>query len=166
MQGRPKASLELRFTPSVELLSDVRKFIGVFYEQVLGDAEAASRLALTTHELLENVVKYSTDGETRTCLDVEYLPKPRVTIRTYNRTSPENVAVLERLFGNMRSAGDPVAYYRQVAHAATGASASKAGLGLARICAEADMVLELEVGPEGIMIQGHVDLEGAASSRP
>ncbi|MDB4993022.1 MAG: hypothetical protein JWM74_454 [Myxococcaceae bacterium] len=165
MHARPKASIELRFTPNVELVSDVRKFISVFYEQVLGDAEAASRLALTTHELLENVVKYSTDGETRTCLDVEYLPKPRVTIRTYNRTSPDNVAALERLFGDMKSTGDPSAYYLQVAHAAARGPVSKSGLGLARICAEADMILELEVLPDGIMIQAHVDLddlEGAA----
>jgi hypothetical protein len=162
MQARPKASIELRFTPNVELVSDVRKFISVFYEQVLGDAEAASRLALTTHELLENVVKYSTDGETRTCLDVEYLPKPRVTIRTYNRTSADNIAALERLFGEMKSAGDPSAYYLRIAHAAARGPASKSGLGLARICAEADMILEFAVVPEGIMIQAHVDLEGAA----
>jgi hypothetical protein len=162
MQQRPKASIELRFTPNVELVSDVRRFIMVFYEQVLGDAEAASRLALTTHELLEYVVKYSTDGETRTCLDIEYKPNPRVTIRTYNQASPTNIAALEQLFAEMKNADNPSAYYLAAAHAAARGPASKSGLGLARICAEADMVLELVVGADGVMIQAHVDLEGAA----
>ena len=162
MNARPKASIELRFSPNVELVSDVRKFISVFYEQLLGDADAASRLALTAHELLENVVKYSTDGETRACVDVEYLPQPRVTIRTYNRASPDNVAALERLFGAMKASGDPSAYYLEVAHAAAQGPASRSGLGLARIRAEADMILELAVLADGVMVQAHADLEGAA----
>jgi hypothetical protein len=162
MQVRPKASIELRFTPNVELVSDVRRFISIFSEQVLGDAEAASRLALTIHELLENVVKYSTNGGTRTCVDIEYTPNPHVTIRTYNRTSPANIAELERSFAEMRAAGDPAAYYATVTRRAEADPASKSGRGLARICAEAHMLLDFAIVPEGVMIEAQVELEGAA----
>ena len=41
----------------------VRRFVGEFYERVLGDADITSRLVVATHELLENAVRYSVDGQ-------------------------------------------------------------------------------------------------------
>ncbi len=49
--------IELRFSPSPELIPVVRRFVSAFYERLLSQADAASRLALATHELLENTCK-------------------------------------------------------------------------------------------------------------
>ena len=58
------AFIELKIQPSVELVSIVRRFVTAFYDEIIHNADATSRVALATHELLENAVKYSTDNET------------------------------------------------------------------------------------------------------
>lgn len=57
MRPGSDASVELTFAPSLELIPVVRRFVSAFYEELLSHADAASRLALATHELLENTVK-------------------------------------------------------------------------------------------------------------
>src|SRR5215813_14153780 len=90
--------IELRFSPSPELIPIVRRFVSSFYERLLSHADAASRLALATHELLENTCKYSLDGISSLHLGVA--PRPdgtEVSIRTWNRCSErdrDNVAAI------------------------------------------------------------------------
>jgi anti-sigma regulatory factor (Ser/Thr protein kinase) len=66
------ASFELNFRPNVALVSVVRRFVTEFYQRFLSDADGTSRVALATHELLENAVRYSKDGETTIRIEVEH----------------------------------------------------------------------------------------------
>src|SRR5947209_8429255 len=66
------AYFELNFRPNVALVSVVRRFVNEFYQRFLSDPDATSRLALATHELLENAVKYSKDGETTIRIELEH----------------------------------------------------------------------------------------------
>ena len=82
------AYVELNFSPNVRLVGTVRRFVSEFYAQVIGDGEIISRLAVATHELLENAVRYSMDGNTTARVSVKNQPGAfLVTIDTKNRAS-------------------------------------------------------------------------------
>ena len=63
MDTRPY--FHLVFRPNIKLVSTVRRFTGEFYRRVLVDQDLASRLALATHEMLENAVTYRTTTRPR-----------------------------------------------------------------------------------------------------
>jgi anti-sigma regulatory factor (Ser/Thr protein kinase) len=130
---------ELSFNPSFELVSIVRRFVEDFYVRVLGDAEKTMRLAIATHELLENAVKYAADGDTRLCVQVrEHEGECEITVLTRNRATPDHLATLRSYVEEMNTASDPFAYYQQrMRQAARQSELSQ--LGLARIHVEADM---------------------------
>jgi hypothetical protein len=145
-----KAYCELRFRPNVELVSTVRRFVASFYVKLL-DGEATERLALATHELLENAVKYSSTGETAIRIDIESCHPPRVCIRTWNQASPQHRAQIVEAFRQSSEARSPFSLYqRLIERSATRASGS--GLGLARVQAECDMELSYRLDDDQVCI--------------
>lgn len=144
------ASFELTFRPNVRLINVVRRFVSDFYDQVIGDADTVSRLALATHELLENAVRYSADGETRVRIDVDP-GDGTLTIRMANRAEPAHRAALTELLAEMEGAPDAMDHYctlmRRNAKRKDGS-----GLGLARIHAEAEMSLGCEMSGDRVTI--------------
>jgi hypothetical protein len=151
------ASVEIRFSPNADLICAVRRFVSTFYEDVLGDAALASRMALATHELLENAVKYSIDGETRTLLEIISEPRPVVSVCTWNRAAPEDISRLEEIFREMARQPDAGAYY-QDAMRRTATRAEGSGLGLARVQAEAEMALSCSIDAGLVEIHGEIRL--------
>jgi hypothetical protein len=147
---RDKPSFELTFRPRVELIPIVRRFVSSFYGGVLGDPDATSRVALATHELLDNANRYSADGETT--LRIEVSPEIDVRIRIWNRTARAHVESLQERFAEMDRFPDPLAYYlhrmAESARRRDGAS----GLGLARLLAEAEMSLSFELEGDRVCI--------------
>jgi hypothetical protein len=138
---------ELAFQPSVALTSLVRRFVSEFYAHVLRDPDLVARLALATHELLENTIKYSVDGESVLRVAIERASGV-VTVHTSNRSDTGHIDSLRGRFAEMNAAADPFAFYqtllRRTAHEKNGS-----GLGLARIRYEGEMDLALEVeGPD------------------
>src|SRR5437660_1066565 len=69
---------ELTLRPNLELVATVRLFVESFYHRTLSDEELSGRLAIATHELLENAVKYSVDGETSLRIEIGPPSVPRV----------------------------------------------------------------------------------------
>jgi hypothetical protein len=141
--GKLKGSFDLVFRPSIDLISVVRRFVQEFYEEVL-HVEAGSQLALATHELLENAVKYG-DGETRLSIEVTQEGEgSAVLVRTVNRTVTRHVERIEGLFAEMTRTGDPFTFYQAMMRKSL-ATPNESGLGLARIAAEADMRITHEL---------------------
>jgi hypothetical protein len=136
------ADFELRFSPSVRLVSKVRRFVMGFYEEVLGDLgpEVAHKIALATHELLENVKKYSSAPSSRLAIEVRTEPSGarEVAIRTWNQATADQMAALREIFSGIDAAQDRQSWYRQLMLQPS-KSADSGGLGLGRIMAEADM---------------------------
>ncbi len=135
-------SFELLFRPSTDLISVVRGFVVDFYARVVDDPDTAHRLALVTHELLENAAKYSTDGEA--ALFVELDPAgDAVTVRTANRATEARIAVLRNTFAEITAASDAQTLYLTAMRRSAEKVSGSGGLGLARIWAEGDMRLRL-----------------------
>jgi hypothetical protein len=149
--GSP-ALFELTFEPSFELVPDVRDFVESLYLRILNDADLSGRLAIATHELLENAVKYSSDGATS--LRVEVVPDAEaraIMVQTRNRADDQHVATLRGYLDEMRASGDPTGYYYQrMRRAARDASVSQ--LGLARIQCEAEMQLSCTIEGDTVTI--------------
>lgn len=145
-------SFELAFRPNVELISIVRRFVSDFYDRMVDDADAVSRMALATHELLENAVKYSSDGATS--LSITFAPsEPQsvVSIRLVNRASPEHIEALSAIFDEMKVYDDPFAHY-QVVMARSAKRKVGSGLGLVRVRAEGEMTMSHSIEDDRVTI--------------
>lgn len=150
----PAASFELRFYPNAELITVVRKFVDNFYANVLGDKDVSSRVAITTHELLENSAKYSVDGEVRLWVQID-AKHSRAIVRTTNRAAPEQIERVRACFEEIEHAPDVREYYTEMMRRSAQRKSGWGGLGLARIWAESDMTIRLSVNGEEVEI--HAD---------
>jgi len=137
------------FRPNIKLISTVRRFTEAFYDEIIDDREMSERVALATHELLENAVAYAVDGETSVRVEVhpEYL-----AVRTWNRANPERLAELKEMIDALHASDDPDRYYQAMMEK-TAFRNDGSGLGLARIRAEADMTITYELDADQVCIE-------------
>lgn len=132
------AHLQFDVAPDLEFVSVARRFVAEFYKRLV-DADGVSRIALAAHELLENAVKYSIDGEATIRIDVDLASPRTVRITIRNRADAQDIAAIREILDGVSSAENPFAYYLQLITTRAKVLEGSAGLGLARICAEADM---------------------------
>lgn len=156
-------SFELTFRPNVELISIVRRFVSDFYDRMVDDPDTVSRVALATHELLENAVKYSVDGATSLSITFEPgEPESLISIRLANRASPEHIASLSAIFDEMNAEPDPFQHY-QVVMARSAKRKVGSGLGLVRVRAEGEMRMSHSIEDDRVTILAQANV---ASRRP
>lgn len=146
----------LTFRPNIKLVSTVRRFIGDFYRRILNDVDLSSRLALATHELLENAVAYAAEQETSIRIEIE---GDQLIIKTWNRTTAERMASLKKRIDNLREIEDADTYYQQMLVSSL-KQTDTSGLGLARIRAEADMKLSYEIEGDKVCIRASAPIVG------
>lgn len=133
--------LQICFRPTVATINEARRLVAALYTPLVSDADIAQRVAMTTHELLENALKYSMDGTTVLRIELSHEKGPRtITVETRNQISAERKAGLTEVFEEMRRFGDANEFY-QYAMKRTRTIRHGSGLGLARIWAEAEMEL-------------------------
>jgi len=138
-------SMFLRFQSDVNMVPSVRRFAADFCASFLRDEDGVSRVALVAHELLENAAKYALERETTFAIELlsdQGGVGPHVQIRLSNRASPENIALLRRMIADM-DANEPLQHYLELMRRTLPSTDS--GLGLARIRAEGEMSLSLDV---------------------
>lgn len=159
-----EASLKLDFRPSVDLVSVVRRFVSDFYSRILVDPDAGSRIALAVHELLENTLKHSIDGETSVTIDVDQIGESSaIVIASSNRAAPENMQQVSSLLDEMGRSMDPLVHYLELLHR-NARRTDGSGLGLARIRAEGEMSMRYSINADRITIfaETQAQLRGAA----
>jgi len=160
MPTQGEAHFELIFRPSADLVAIVRRFVSDFYDRILSSADTVSRLALATHELLENAVKYAVDGVTTLCIIVDRRGEENgISIRISNRAAESDIARLTNLFAEMTAAPDAFEYYQAVIKRAA-REPDGSGLGLARVRCEGEMTLTLMVQGEMVSIVAQATIEG------
>ena len=154
METRP--FFHLVFRPNIKLVSTVRRFTGEFYRRVLVDQELASRLALATHEMLENAVAYANDEETAIRIEIE---GDLLSVRTWNRAAQDRIDEIKASIDEVMSAPDADAYYQnQMTRAAKRTDGS--GLGLARIRHEAEMNLSYVIDKDKVCVRAVAKIIG------
>lgn len=152
----------LSFRPNTALVSSVRRFVADIWESWL-TPELTSQVALASHELLENAVQYSSDGETEVHIEIEMLGNGQtVCIRTRNAASPENLDVLRAAFAELQAATDPDAYYQAMMRR-TAKRTDGSGLGLARIRAETGLSMSLDIADDQVSISARIETKALGS---
>ncbi len=131
--------IAIDFRPEFRLVSTTREYLDQLCGRML-DPDVTFRLTMAAHELLENIVKYSSDGRGVVEVRLEMRNAVRyLVVSTKNRASAENVAKLSALVRELVAAPDPEAVYDDMIRFS--ASREGSGLGLARIRAEGHMQL-------------------------
>lgn len=153
------AYVELNFSPNVRLVGTVRRFVSEFYAQVIGDGEIISRLAVATHELLENAVRYSLDGNTTARVSVKNEPGAfLVTIDTKNRAAEEKIGTVRKALDDLAKAEDAEKYYQTLMRASAKRT-DGSGLGFGRVRAESGMPVTYEVVDDVIHVRARARFE-------
>jgi hypothetical protein len=149
---------ELTFGPTMVLILLVRQFISDFYDRLL-DREGGQMVAMVTHELLENALKYS--AEDKATLAIEVVPEGanrRVVIKIRNRSSEEHIRPLQALLDSMQRHPDPMEHYVALMRE-TSKRKEGSGLGLARLRAEAGMDLRLDLDGSDVCLTAQCLIE-------
>jgi hypothetical protein len=147
-----RASVQLYFEPSPGLVTGVAKVAADFCRLALEESETAARLHLAIHELVENVVKYSSNYELSLDIEFERLDGQTVLkMTTTNRTNPESLERVVKLLTDIKNADDPVAFYDRLVRAAAPQKVGS-GIGLARIRAEAELDLDFSVDGDQLKV--------------
>jgi len=146
-------TLEMSLQALPERVWAIRKFVEAYYEVVLDDPDLLDRMAMATHELMENAAKYA-NGD-RSQLSIAYEPDrepPCLEIAVTNRVSPENVRPLADLVDRLSRTDDVQQLYIDMIRESAKRNEGS-GLGLIRIRAEGDMTLQLEAKDDHICIR-------------
>ena len=133
--------VRVAFSPCLRHVSAIAQLVGDLCRRELQNAEATDQLHMAAHELAENIAKYSTASEVS--LEIELVETDgafAVEIRTRNYTSPGRLADVARRIHELALAEDASAHYERLLEESLGRE-GVSGLGLARITAEAGLVL-------------------------
>jgi len=149
--------VEMKFSPSIELIDLVRRFIADFYHRLTADRVLRDRLAVATHELLENCVRYSTDGEAR--VRVEVSPEHRLVITVDNDAQPGHLDALRKIIEEMNGHEDGALAFYRVLMRRGAKDRDRSGLGLARIKAECDMAVSYSVTDSRVSVRALTPIE-------
>ena len=157
----PEAEAALLFRLEVSMrvhhLTAVRRFVAELTDSVVHDGDLASRLALATHELLENAVKYSADPRRLVTLKLWADAERRIHVTVLNASSEALVAPLRELLRQLNEAPDPVANYQKMIKCSMERD-SGSGLGLARIRAEGEMELSCELRGDQLSVSAQATM--------
>jgi hypothetical protein len=138
-------AFDLSIDPNPRFVSTVRRFVEEAFDRLIADPDAVFRVSMTAHELLENATKYALSGRAllRFSTRIE-ADTALVNLSLINETTPAHIQRLRGRIAAICGAADPFAHYQQLMRDGSRRS-DESGLGLARIAAEAEMSLGLEV---------------------
>lgn len=137
----PLVSLEVSFgaAPPQGMVTPLCQSLLELCRPVFEDEDAAARLRLTAHELLENIVKYSAEA----ACDLHFALRRNAgggleaVVQTRNVPHAANRSDAETRLTALTAAADPLEHYDSII-AASARQPAGSGLGLARIHAETE----------------------------
>jgi hypothetical protein len=158
---RSGLNFELSLEPNPRMVSIVRRFVEETFEKLVGDPEAIFRVSMTAHELLENGAKYAIGKRSVLRLLLEETAGGGATaqIAITNETTPEHVERLRVRIAEINRAEEPFGLYQALMRRSSKLR-DESGLGLARIRAEGEMNLGLEVDGNTVTIIARANVPG------
>jgi hypothetical protein len=139
--GTPLVSLEVSFgaAPPQGMVTPLCQSLLELCRPIFQDEDAAARLRLTAHELLENIVKYSAEAGCDLSFALSRTQAGALSARVQTRNVPraENRADAEARLAALTAAADPLEHYDSII-ADSAQKPAGSGLGLARIHAETE----------------------------
>lgn len=163
----PLVSLEVSFgaAPPQGMVTPLCQSLLELCRPVFQDEDAAARLRLTAHELVENIVKYSSDAACELRFELRRTGNGALEARvqTRNEPRPENRPDAEARLTALTAAEDPLEHYDSII-ADSARQPAGSGLGLARIHAETEYRLSHRFEGDSLFIvaSGEVWLKKAA----
>ncbi len=155
-------SFGLQLRPQSRMVSIVRRFVEESFEKVVGDPHAVFRVSLAVHELLENAAKYAVGD--RTGLSVHFEARgERASIKLTNQTTPEHIERLRICIAEIQASSEPILLYQKMMRRTCGIQA-ESGLGLARIRAEGELDLSLEIDGDTVTIEASCSPQGRTAA--
>jgi hypothetical protein len=154
--------LAIQFRPHPGLLTQTREFVSSFCGTFVRDPDLVYRLTIAAHELLENAIKYSSDGATNMRIELRREgDRSCVSIRAENRAAPQRIVAVRDMIQRIHEADDAFELYCNLIRASVERETGS-GLGLARICAEAACELDCAVVGDKIAVsaQAYIAPEG------
>lgn len=164
LEVAPLPTLCVHFRPHADLLTQTREFVSSFCGTFIRDPAVVYRLSMAAHELLENAIKYSSDGAMQMSVKVRSDErKSSITIRAENRTTPERMVAVRDTIDTIRGAADPFKLYCEMIRSSADRN-ENSGLGLARIYVEADCALDYDIVGDAIAISARTSID--SGNRP
>jgi hypothetical protein len=152
---KPLVSLDVSFgeAPPEGMVTPLCQSLSELCRPLLGDDDAAARLRLCAHELLENVVKYSGAGACSFLFELrrDAAGLLQALIRTSNVPEPARRSDAEERLAALSAARDPLEHYDSII-ANSAQEPAGSGLGLARIHAETEYRLGYCFEGENLLI--------------
>ena len=166
--GIPLVSLDVSFAaaPPQGMVTSLCQSLSEACQSLLADADAAARLRLTAHELLENIVKYSALGGCSFHFRLQREGAAlSAVVETRNVPAPDRRADAEERLAALSAAQDPLEHYDSIIVASAQRPAGS-GLGLARIHAETEYRLSHHFEGEVLVICGSGEVWQKAGREP
>jgi two-component sensor histidine kinase len=136
-------SFGLQIQPQPRMVSIVRRFVEESFEKLVGDPDAVFRVSLAVHELLENAAKYSVGDKTGLSVYFESTGRA-ASVTLTNQTTPAHIERLRACIEEIQDSAEPSLLYQTLMRRTFGVQ-QESGLGLARIRAEGELDLSLEI---------------------
>jgi hypothetical protein len=136
---------DLSIEPNPRFVSVVRRFVEATFERLLADRDLVFRVSMTAHELMENAAKYSLGSKALLRVSCRREGgEAVVSLYLANETTPNHIDRLRERVAAIAQASDPFAHYQKLMKQ-NARTLDESGLGLARIRAEGEMSLDLDV---------------------
>lgn len=152
--GKPVVSLDVSFgdAPPESMVTPLCQSLSELCRPLLDD-DAASRLRLAAHELLENIVKYSSRGDCGFRFELHQASEGELhaVIQTSNVPAPNRRSDAEQRLTALAAADDPLEHYDSII-AGSAQEPAGSGLGLARIHAETEYRLGYRFDERALVI--------------
>lgn len=156
-------SLELEVGPNADmtLASRIREFLANTYGPLIRDTRVEFIISLAAHELVENIIKYGTNGRKRLRVQLDG-HKRELRIITSNEATPVQVERVRAKLERICRSNAPESLYDELI--AESADTDESGLGLIRLRAEADMHLTYEIDGNTVTICATLPLPSLSRS--